>query len=262
MAFLRENILMKFTFLGTGTSQGIPVIGCTCVVCQSNSSYDARLRSSLLVQSSTTTIAIDAGPDFRQQMLREGVIKLDGIVFTHEHQDHTAGLDDVRAFNFLNKKPVDLYANDRVQARLKQQYAYIFDNADYPGIPQIRLFDLTTKPFVIGDIEISPIKAMHGQLPIFGFRIGDFTYITDANYIDEENQNKIRGSEYLVLNALRKESHHSHFSLQEAIKLSQELGVAQTFFTHVSHQMGLHKKVVLDLPKGISLAYDGLRVEV
>ena len=253
---------MKFTFLGTGTSQGIPVIGCTCKVCNSDDSKDNRLRSSLLVESGKTTINIDIGPDFRQQMLRAGVNDMDAILFTHEHQDHTAGLDEVRAFNFINKKPVQLYAAERVQKRLKEQYSYIFENADYPGIPQISMHDLEAgKPITVGNIEILPIKVMHGQMPVLAFRIGGFTYITDANYIGETEKNLIRGSKHLVLNALRQKSHHSHFTLDEAIELSQELEVPNTYLTHISHQLGLHAEVNKSLSKGVGLAWDGLVVE-
>ncbi len=252
---------MKFTFLGTGTSQGIPVIGCTCKVCTSDDSKDNRLRSSLLIESGKTTINIDIGPDFRQQMLRAGVRDMDAILFTHEHQDHTAGLDEVRAFNFINQKPVKLFATERVQKRLREQYSYIFNNADYPGIPQISMHNLEAgKPITVGDIKFLPIKVMHGQMPVLGFRIGDFTYITDANYIGETEKNLIRGSKHLVLNALRQKSHHSHFTLDEAIELSQELEVPNTYLTHISHQLGLHAEVSKDLPKGVELAWDGLVV--
>lgn len=253
---------MKFTFLGTGTSQGIPVIGCTCNVCRSDDPRDERLRSSLLVQSKTTAFTIDIGPDFRQQMLREQVGDLDAIVFTHEHQDHTAGLDEVRAFNFINQKTIGLYAMPRVEKRLREQYSYIFKNADYPGIPQVKFYELhAQRPFKIGDIEILPIQVMHGQMPVLGFRMGDFTYITDANYIGETEKNLIRGSKHLVLNALRQKSHHSHFTLQEAIELSRELRVENTYLTHISHQMGTHQEVSKELPKGVEVAWDGLVVE-
>ncbi len=214
------------------------------------------------MESGKTTINIDIGPDFRQQMLRAGVNDMDAILFTHEHQDHTAGLDEVRAFNFINKKPVQLYAAERVQKRLKEQYSYIFENADYPGIPQISMHDLEAgKPITVGNIEILPIKVMHGQMPVLAFRIGGFTYITDANYIGETEKNLIRGSKHLVLNALRQKSHHSHFTLDEAIELSQELEVPNTYLTHISHQLGLHAEVNKSLSKGVGLAWDGLVVE-
>ena len=253
---------MKFTFLGTGTSQGVPLIGCTCNVCTSDDRKDKRLRSSLLVQSKTTTVNIDAGPDFRYQMLRAGVCNMDAIIITHEHMDHTAGLDEVRAFNFIENRPMEIYATERVQKRLREQYSYIFQNGDYPGVPQVVLktIDMET-PFTIGDIKFNPIKVMHGQLPVLGFRVGDFTYITDANYIGETEKNLIKGSKHFVVNALRKKNHHSHFTLSEAIDLAKELKVENAYFTHISHQLGLHAEVSKELPKGMQLAWDRLCVE-
>lgn len=253
---------MKFTFLGTGTSQGIPLIGCTCNVCTSDDWKDKRLRSSLLVESKSTTVNIDAGPDFRYQMLRAGVMKMDAIIITHEHMDHTAGLDEVRAFNFIQNKPMEIYATERVQKRLREQYSYIFQNSDYPGVPQVVLktIDMET-PFTIGDIKFIPVKVLHGQLPVLGFRIGDFTYITDANYIGETEKNLIRGSKHFVVNALRKKNHHSHFTLGEAIDLAKELEVPNAYFTHISHQLGTHKEISSELPKGVQLAFDGLCIE-
>lgn len=254
---------MKFTFVGTGTSQGIPVVGCGCQVCTSGDSKDKRLRSSLLVQSDKTTLNIDIGPDFRYQMLRAKVTDMDAILFTHEHQDHTAGLDDVRAFNFINQKTIDVYATQRVQRRLREQFSYIFNNPDYPGIPQIKMHDVEAgKAFKVGDIEVLPIQVMHGQMPVLGFRIADFTYITDANYIGETEKNLIRGSQHLVLNALRQKTHHSHFTLDEAVQLSQELGTPHAYLTHISHQLGRHKDVNKTLPKGVELAWDGLEIKV
>ena len=253
---------LHFTVLGSGTSQGVPVIGCGCKVCTSVDVLDKRLRTSLLVQSEHTTICIDAGPDFRQQMLNSGVKQLDAIVFTHEHMDHTAGLDDVRAFNYSQKKPMLLYCTEQVEKRLREQYSYIFNNPNYPGIPQIQFVRLKNKAFSVGEIDINPIKALHAQLEVYGFRFKELTYLTDANKISQEEKEKIKGAAYFIVNALRREPHHSHFNLQEAISLGHELEVEQTFLTHISHQMGLHKEVEQELPQGVNLAFDGLEISV
>jgi len=253
---------MEIIFLGTGTSQGIPLIGCKCEVCLSENEKDKRLRSSILIRSATTTICIDAGPDFRQQMLRESIDKLDAIVFTHEHMDHTAGLDEIRAINFIQGKPVKVFATERVQARLKEQYSYIFNNVDYPGVPQVEMFTINSEAFKIGDITLLPIELMHSDMPVLGFRIGSFTYITDANFIADSEKEKIEVSTYLVLNALRKQKHHSHFTLQEALKISDQTNATHTYFTHVSHQMGKYLEVQHTLPKGKNLAYDGLKLQL
>lgn len=249
---------MKFTLLGTGTSQGVPVIGCKCAVCLSADARDKRLRSSLLVQSASTNILIDAGPDLRQQLLREEVDDIDAILITHEHQDHTAGLDEVRAINFLQGHSIPIYCNEAVEKRLRQQYAYIFENADYPGIPQISIRRLPEYPFQIGDIDILPLTLQHKDIAVNAFRFGNFTYITDANYIPDSEKEKIRGSKYLVLNALREKPHHSHFTLEEALMLADELGAEQAYFTHISHQMGKHAEVCARLPAGRYLAKDQL----
>lgn len=249
---------MKFTFLGTGTSQGVPVIGCQCHVCTSPDPKDKRLRTSLLVESKHTSVCIDVGPDFRYQMLRQDVRRLDAIVITHEHQDHVAGLDDVRAFNFLQKRAMPIYATERVQEVLRRKYDYIFNNQHYPGVPQIIFKTIGTEPFRIGDIDFRPIPMMHADMPVLGFRMGNFTYITDANYIGETEKKLAHKSRYLVINALRKEKHHSHFNLEEAIELSKELKAGQTYLTHISHQMGRHGEVSPDLPEGVELGYDGV----
>ena len=253
---------MKVTFLGTGTSQGVPLIGCTCKVCTSSDPKDGRLRSSVMIEHKNTTIVIDTGPDFRQQMLREKVTKLDAVVFTHEHKDHTAGLDEVRAFNFINQMVMPVYATERVQEALKSAFSYIFADLDYPGIPKIKLHTFNDNPFVVGDIQIQPINVLHYKLPVKAFRIGNFTYITDANFISEEEKEKIKGSEVVVINALRRNEHISHFTFNEAIDLANELGAKKTYFTHISHQLGLHDEVTLELPDHIELGYDGLQIEV
>jgi phosphoribosyl 1,2-cyclic phosphate phosphodiesterase len=251
---------LKITFLGTGTSQGVPLIACKCEVCKSTNVKDKRLRSSIMVETSTTTIVIDTGPDFRQQMLREQVEQLDAVVFTHEHKDHIAGLDDVRAFNFINGKHIEVYATSRVQAAIKREFAYIFAEDKYPGIPLINLNEIDLAPFQIKDIKLNPIEVMHYKMPVLGFRIDDFTYITDAKSISEKEKERMKGSKVLVLNALRREEHISHFTFQEAIDLAQELNVEQAYFTHISHQLGLHEQVSDELPSNIFLAYDGLKL--
>ncbi|CAN5420427.1 MBL fold metallo-hydrolase [soil metagenome] len=253
---------MKITFLGTGTSQGVPLIGCQCEVCQSDDARDKRLRSSVLVETGGKTIVVDTGPDFRQQMLREDVRSLDAVVFTHEHKDHIAGLDDVRAYNFLQKKSMPVYATERVQHAIKREFSYIFDNSPYPGIPKIDLHTITTEKFEAGGISVQPIEVLHFKLPVLGFRFGNFSYITDANYISAAEREKIYGSEVLVLNALRREAHISHFTLSEAITLAEELKAGTTYFTHLSHQMGKHADVEKELPSNIQLAYDGLKIEL
>ncbi len=253
---------MKVTFLGTGTSQGVPVIACDCEVCKSSDIKDNRLRSSILIQSEEKTIIVDTGPDFRQQMLRENVQKLDAVVFTHAHKDHVAGLDDIRAFNYKQKSAVDIYATDAVQEALKIEFHYIFSDYKYPGIPQINLHTISHQDFSIGDINLKPIEVMHFKLPVLGFRIKNFTYITDAKTISESEQDKIKGSKILVINALQREKHISHFTLNEAIEFAQKIDAEKTYFTHISHKLGKHIDVSKELPKGIELAYDGLVLEI
>ncbi len=253
---------MQITFLGTGTSQGVPLIGCTCKVCQSTDPRDNRLRTSILVEEKGKIFVIDTGPDFRQQMLRENVKKMDAVIFTHEHKDHTAGFDDIRAFNFIQKKKMDVYASLRVQEAIKREFAYIFSDFKYPGIPEINLLTIDNKPFTANNVEFIPIEVLHYKLPVFGFRIGDFTYVTDANYISDKEKEKIKGSKVLVLNALRKEEHVSHFTFEQAIELSKELNIEQTYFTHISHQLGLHAEIEQELPPTIQLAFDGLKIQL
>lgn len=252
---------MKVTFLGTGTSQGIPVISCPCNVCNSNDPRDQRLRTSIMIETDRTCIVVDSGPDFRQQMLREKVKRVDAILFTHAHKDHIAGLDDVRAFNYFLGKPMDAYATNEVQQVIRNEYAYAFDPTNnYPGIPKIKLHTIDMKPFAISDVRFVPVEVFHHKLPVLGFRFADFTYITDANYIAEKEKEKIRGTRYLVLNALRKEKHISHFNLDQAIQLAAEIGAEETYFTHISHQLGLHREISELLPGGMFLAYDGLNI--
>jgi phosphoribosyl 1,2-cyclic phosphate phosphodiesterase len=253
---------LRITFLGTGTSGGVPMIGCGCYVCSSANPKDKRLRSSILVQSATTTLVVDTTPDFRTQMLRENVKKLDAVVFTHPHKDHVAGLDDIKAYNFFQHKPMEVYANALTEEGLKREFPYIFAADKYPGVPSINLHLITDKPFVVGDIPVIPILVYHLKMPVLGFRFGDFTYITDANRITPEEVEKIKGSKVLVLNALRKTPHISHFSLPESIKLVEELGIPQAYFTHISHQLGLHDEINAELPQNIQLAWDGLQIQL
>ncbi|MFY7652796.1 MAG: MBL fold metallo-hydrolase [Chitinophagaceae bacterium] len=254
---------ITITFLGTGTSTGVPMIGCNCAVCSSKSSYDKRLRTSILVQSAKTSFVIDTTPDFRYQMLRINNTRLDAVLFTHPHKDHTAGLDDVRAYNYLLQKDMPIYANQLTQTCIKNDYHYAFAEKKYPGVPQLVLHDIdAVNPFVIGDIPIIPILVWHLKMPVLGFRMGKFTYITDANRIDALEKQKIIGSSVLVLNALRKESHLSHFTLQEAINLGNELAIPNVYFTHISHQLGLHQNINSELPANMQLAYDGLIISM
>ena len=264
---------MRVTFLGTGTSQGIPVISCPCEVCHSTNSKDNRLRTSVMIEEAGFNLVVDCGPDFRQQMLREQVKKLDAILFTHSHKDHVAGLDDIRAFNLFSQAPMDIYATTPVQEAIRREFAYAFDLLnDYPWIPKMKLHTITADPFQIGPLQIRPVEVLHYKLPVLGFRFAsrspgkggqsDFTYITDASFISGEEQEKIKGTKILVLNALRKEKHISHFNLEEAIAMAERISAEKTFFTHISHQMGLHDVVSAQLPENVFLAHDGLKVEV
>ncbi|HSN61193.1 MAG TPA: MBL fold metallo-hydrolase [Ferruginibacter sp.] len=242
--------------MGTGTSSGVPMIACECEVCTSADKKDNRLRSSILVQSYNTTLVVDTTPDFRYQMLRADVKKMDGVIYTHPHKDHIAGLDDIRAFNFFNKAAVNVYANAITQKALKNEFHYVFAEHKYPGIPDIVLNDIDSDLFMVGDIPVLPIKVWHLHMPVLGFRFGNFTYITDANRIDDEEKEKIKGSEMLVLNALRKKKHISHFTLQEAVDMADELNIPQAYFTHISHQLGLHAAINKTLPSNRAVAFD------
>lgn len=238
------------------------MIGCDCSVCQSLDPADKRLRTSILVSTAQTCLVVDTTPDFRYQMLRSQTKKLDAVLYTHAHKDHTAGLDDVRAYNFFSGKSMPLYADAETAAAIRRDYYYAFGNSTYPGVPRLDLRPLAGEPFVVGDVPVMPIAVMHHQLPVWGFRFGDFTYVTDANYIAPAEKEKIKGSQVLVLNALRQEAHLSHFTLSEAIALGQELGIPQVYFTHISHQMGLQAGINKDLPAGFALAHDQLVLQL
>ena len=253
---------MKITLLGTGTSQGVPIIGCKCAVCQSTDLHDKRLRSSVMVETDGLTVVIDSGPDFRQQMLRAGVEHLDALLFTHEHKDHIAGLDDIRGFNFIQKEAIDVYASDRVQEAIKREFPYIFADTKYPGVPEINLISIDKTAFKIKGLMVQPINVMHMRLPVHGFRIGDFSYVTDANFITEEEKEKIKGSKILILNALRREKHISHYNLEEALALVEELKPEAAYFTHISHQLGLHAEVERELPPNVHLGSDEMVLHI
>ncbi len=252
--------MIKVNVLGTGTSQGVPVVACGCEVCKSTDIKDKRLRTSIMVQTSHNIIVVDAGPDFRQQMLRANIEHLDAILITHNHKDHIGGIDDVRAFNWIQKKPMDIYGNKSSLQVIQKDFSYAFGEDKYPGVPQINLHTITNKPFTINHDKIIPIAAFHGKMPVLGFRIGNFAYLTDASFIEPEEFDKMRGCKIIIINALRKEQHHSHFNLQQATELLQELGPEKGYITHISHQMGFHKEVNALLPPGIELSYDGLEI--
>ncbi|MEQ9286466.1 MAG: MBL fold metallo-hydrolase [Cyclobacteriaceae bacterium] len=251
---------MKVTFLGTGTSQGVPVIACDCQVCQSIDFRDKRLRSAIHIEADDNSFVIDTGPDFRQQMLRARIKRIDAVLFTHEHKDHTAGLDDIRSYNFRQKMDMPVYGHQRVLDQLKREFSYVFAEKKYPGAPRIETYPIDIAPFTIKGTGFVPIQVMHHKLPVFGFRVKDFAYITDANHIDDSEIEKLKGLDTLVLNALQKDPHISHFTLEEAVEVAQEIGAKNTYFTHISHKLGCHRDINNELPDGIKLAYDGLKL--
>ena len=253
---------IKLTFLGTGTSQGVPVIACNCPACRSTDEYDKRLRASVLLEIGDIALVIDAGPDFRQQMLRANVKRLDGILLTHEHKDHVAGLDDVRAFNYITSEAVKIYAEKRVQETLRKEYSYAFEEEKYPGVPEFNLQTIDESPFKIAGIDIIPIRVMHYHLPILAYKIGNIAYVTDANFIEEKEKEKLRSLDILIINSVRFEKHLSHYSVPEVIKLVDELRPKKAYLTHLSHQIGLHRDIQEKLPANLSAAYDGLSLDI
>jgi len=250
------------TFLGTGTSQGVPVIACTCPVCNSLDFKDKRLRCAVHLQTESTSIIIDIGPDFRQQVLREKIPTLDAILLTHEHKDHTAGLDDVRSYNFKQKQDMPVYGRKQVLEQVRNEFHYIFNGTNYPGVPRVELKEITNTPFTIKEISIEPVEVLHYKLPVFGFKIGAFAYITDAKTISDKEKSKLKGLDVLVLNALQHNSHISHLTLEEALELINELKPKKAYLTHISHNLGLSREVGQTLPENVSLAYDGLKITV
>lgn len=251
----------KLTFLGTGTSQGIPVIGCGCEVCRSRDFRDNRLRTSVMVQSHQTTIIIDTGPDFRQQCLRNNIKNIDAVLYTHEHMDHVSGLDDIRPFNYFHQKDINLYAEERVLNCLKRIYKYAFDDQKYPGVPEIKLNSLDAgKDIRIKDMEIKPVRVYHKDLPVLGFIIGDLCYITDANQIPYETMLEINKCNVLIINALRHQKHISHFTFKEAVEIVKKINPQKGYLTHISHQLGKHAEILKICPEGIEPAFDGLEI--
>jgi phosphoribosyl 1,2-cyclic phosphate phosphodiesterase len=257
-----EKLHIEATLLGTGTSQGVPVITCDCEVCRSSDPMDKRLRSSLLLKINEQNFVIDAGPDFRAQMLKEKVNSLRAILLTHEHVDHIFGLDDIRSFNWLQKRPADIYAEERVQEAIKRIFHYVFANFKYPGVPKMNLHQVNENPFKIDGIEFIPIRCFHHKLPVYGFRVGDLTYITDTNFIPAEEMEKIKGSRILIINCLRREKHISHFNLEEALEVIHQINPEKAYLTHISHDFGKHADIQKELPENVFVGFDGGKIVI
>ena len=248
---------MKITLLGTGTSQGVPVIACRCEVCLSSNLKDNRLRSSVMIEVDNINLVVDTGPDFRQQMLREKVEKVDAILFTHHHKDHVAGMDDIRAFNYRWKKDMQLYCTKPTEEALQKEFPYVFAEVKYPGVPEVKINIIRNEPFKIQDTTIIPIEAQHYMMPVLGFRIKNFVYLTDVSSISELEKEKMQGADFIILDALRKKEHISHFNLEQALALLEQLNPKKALLTHISHYMGLHDEVNNELPSYVELAFDG-----
>ncbi len=257
-----KKLDIEATLLGTGTSQGVPVIACDCEVCYSTDEKDKRLRSSLLLKINGKNFVIDAGPDFRAQMLREKVNSLQAILLTHEHVDHIFGLDDIRSYNWVQKHATDIYAEERVQSAIKTIFHYVFADSKYPGIPKMNLHTISDSSFFIDEIEFIPIRCYHHKLPVYGFRVGDLTYITDTSRIPEEEMQKLAGTRILIINALRKEKHISHFNLDEALEIINKIRPEKAFLTHLSHSFGKHADIQRELPENVFVGYDGLKIGI
>jgi phosphoribosyl 1,2-cyclic phosphate phosphodiesterase len=253
---------VEIVFLGTGTSQGVPLIACPCDVCHSDDSRDKRLRTSILIRKGSTNVVVDSGPDFRQQMLRENVGHLTGLVFTHEHKDHIAGMDDIRAYNYVNQSKVDVYATNRVQDSLRREFPYVFEDLKYPGVPEINLHTIENTPFQVGELVLQPLDVLHYRLPVTAFRIDDFSYVTDANHIPESTYEKLKGTKVLVINALRFDKHISHFNFDEALEVIERVAPKRAYLTHISHQLGKTINVDAMLPAHVKCAYDGLSIKI
>ena len=254
---------MKITILGSGTSQGVPVIACECDVCASTDSLDKRLRASILISDKDQNFVIDTGPDFRQQMLRAHVKSLRAIIYTHEHKDHVAGMDDVRAFNYCERRDMEIFCTERVENALKKEFHYVFSNDNYPGIPTVHLNRIENKSFQLPDGPmITPIEVMHYKMPVFGYRINDFTYITDAKTIAPAEIEKVKGTKILIVNALHRSEHISHFNLEEALAFIAIIQPEKAYLTHISHLFGKHREIEESLPENVFIAYDGLEIEL
>jgi phosphoribosyl 1,2-cyclic phosphate phosphodiesterase len=253
---------MVVTLLGTGTSSGVPLIGCECEVCRSVDFRDKRLRSSIHIAVNGRSLIVDTGPDFRQQVLRLNLKEVDAVLFTHEHKDHTAGLDEIRAYNFRSGRDIPLYGRPSVLAQLQREFAYIFAEHKYPGVPRVRINEIGNEPFDVFGVQVIPIEVMHHKLPVYGFRIGDFTYLTDLNFIPDQELIKVAGTKILVLDALQRQPHISHFTLDQAVEVAMRIGAERTYFTHISHKLGLHSEVEKELPTGIRLGYDGMQIKL